>query len=124
METLTKKEEDVMQILWNLKKGFVKDIISQMSKDSTAPPYNTISSVVRILVKKGFVEFKQYGNTYEYFPKISKKKYKKTIFKTLISNYFDGSLTQLASFMVKENKLDNDEVKKLLKIIEENEDKK
>ncbi len=124
METLTKKEEDVMQILWKLKKGFVKDIISQMSKDSPAPPYNTISSVVRILVKKGFVEFKQYGNTYEYFPKISKKKYKKSIFKTLISNYFDGSLTQLASFMVKENKLDNDEVKKLLKIIEENEDKK
>lgn len=123
METLTKREEEVMQILWDIKKGFVKDILTKMD-DAENIPYNTISSVVRILVKKGFVDFKQYGNTYEYFPKISKNKYKKSVFKSMMKDYFDGSYQKLASFMVKENKLKDEEIQKLLKIIEESENKK
>ncbi|MBQ5454000.1 MAG: BlaI/MecI/CopY family transcriptional regulator, partial [Bacteroidales bacterium] len=69
MEQLTKTEEKVMQILWKLKKAFVKDIIEEISDPK--PPYNTISSVVRILKDKGFVDFKAYGKTYQYFPKVS-----------------------------------------------------
>ncbi len=121
METLTKKEENVMQILWNLKKGFVKDIIEEMTGDK--PPYNTVSSIVRILVKKDFVGFKQYGNTYEYFSKISKSKYRKYVFKKMMLNYFDGSYQKVVSFMAKENNLEEKDIDEMLKIIEESEKK-
>jgi len=116
MEDLTKKEEEVMQKLWSLKKAFVKDIVAEFS--GKKPPYNTISSVVRILVKKGFVDFKQYGNTYEYFPKVTKKSYRKSMFKSMMANYFDGSMEKVVSFMAKENKIDEAETEELLKIIE------
>lgn len=121
METLTKREEDIMQIFWKIKKGFVKDVIARIS--GKKPPYNTISSIVRILVKKGFIDYKQYGNTYEYFPKISKKKYRKLMFKKLMSNYFDDSYKKVVSFMVNENKLEENEVSEIRKIIEENDKK-
>jgi len=79
MEELTKTEERVMQILWKLKTGFVKDIIDALP-DDPKPPYNTISSVVRLLEKKGYVGYKAYGKTYEYFPLISKSDYRKAFF--------------------------------------------
>ncbi len=88
MESLTKREEEIMQIFWKIKKGFVKDVIAELPDN---PPYNTVSSVVRILAKKGFLKYKQYGNTYEYSPKISKQKYRKHIFKNVMSDYFDNS---------------------------------
>ena len=121
METLTKKEEQVMQIIWDMKKGFVKDIIEKMP--GKKPPYNTISSIVRILVKKDFVGFKQYGNTYEYFSKIAKGKYRKFVFKRMMSNYFDGSYKKVVSFMAKENDMEEKDVNEMLKIIEDSEKK-
>lgn len=120
MEPLTKREEEIMQIFWDLKKGFVKDVITKLPGK---PPYNTISSVVRILEKKGYLKFKQYGNTYEYSPKISKKKYRKQIFKNMMANYFDNSYKKVVSHMVKENDLKEKDIEALMKIIEENEDK-
>lgn len=120
MEELTKREEEIMQIFWDIKKGFVKDVIAKLPND---PPYNTISSVVRILEKKGYLKYKQYGNTYEYTPKISKTKYRKQIFKSMMADYFDNSYKKLVSHMVKENKLDEKDIKEMMKIIEENEDK-
>ena len=92
MEILTKTEEKVMQILWRIKKGFVKDIIEQLP--SPKPPYNTISSVVRILEQKGFASHKAYGKTHEYYPIIAKAAYKKFAFKKMMMNYFDNSLDQ------------------------------
>ena len=80
MEELTKTEERIMQVLWKLKKAFVKDIIDALP-DDPKPPYNTISSVVRLLEKKGYVGYKAYGKTYEYFPLISKLEYRKAFFK-------------------------------------------
>ncbi|HEX4374473.1 MAG TPA: BlaI/MecI/CopY family transcriptional regulator, partial [Puia sp.] len=71
MEELTKVEERIMHIFWDLQTAFIKDIIDKLP-DDPKPPYNTISSVVRILVKKGYVGFKAYGNTYQYFPVITK----------------------------------------------------
>lgn len=121
MEALTKREEEIMQVFWDKKKGFVKDIIAELPGN---PPYNTISSIVRILEKKGFLKFKQYGNTYEYSPKITKAKYRKQIFKSMMSNYFDNSYKKVVSHMVKENKLDEKDFEEMMKIIEENEDKK
>lgn len=123
METLTKKEEEIMQILWKLKKGFVHDIIAKLSEPK--PPYNTISSIVRILENKGFVNYKAYGRTHEYFPIISKASYRKHTFKQLISNYFDGSYEQVVSFIIseKENKLseqDSRELQKLTDKLKEN----
>jgi len=75
MKKLTRKEEEVMKILWDLEKAFVKDIIAQYPDPK--PHYNTISSLVRLLQEKGIVGYKQYGNTYEYFPLISKEDYRR-----------------------------------------------
>ena len=116
MEELTKAEERIMHVLWKLKKAFVKDIIDHLP-DNPKPPYNTISSVVRILEKKGYVGFTAYGKTYEYFPLISKSQYRSAFIKKLLTNYFDNSAASLLSFIVKEEKLTEEELKKLKKII-------
>ena len=121
MEALTKREEEIMQIFWEIKKGFVKDVIEKLSDKA---PYNTISSVVRILEKKGFLKYKQYGNTYEYSAKISKKKYRKQIFKSFMTNYFDNSYQKVVSYMIKENKLEEKDIEAMMKMIEENETRK
>jgi len=119
MEELTKTEERVMQILWKLKTGFVKDIIDVLP-DDPKPPYNTISSVVRLLEKKGYVGYKAYGKTYEYFPLISKSDYRKAFFKKMITGYFDGSVESLLSFMVKEEQLSEANINKIKDIIHKN----
>lgn len=120
MEVLTKREEEIMQIFWDLKRGFVKDVITKLPEN---PPYNTISSIVRILEKKGFLKYKQYGNTYEYSPKISKSRYRKQIFKNVTANYFDNSYKNIVSYMVKENKLSEKDIEEMMKIIEKGEKK-
>ncbi|SMO53907.1 BlaI/MecI/CopY family transcriptional regulator [Solitalea koreensis] len=119
MEELTKTEEKIMQVLWDINKGFVKDIIEHLANEPK-PPYTTISSVVRILESKGFVGHNAYGKNHEYFPLISKSEYRKTNFKNLIKNYFDGSVECLLSFMVKEEKLSEAEIKSLKDIINKN----
>lgn len=107
-----------MQILWDLEKGFVKDILAKLPDET---PYNTVSSVVRILVKKEFVGFTQYGNTYEYFPIISKKEYRKRIFSGVLKNYFDNSYKKMVSFLAQEKDLDDEQAEQILRIIDENE---
>jgi BlaI family penicillinase repressor len=119
MEDLTKAEERVMQIVWKLKKGFVKDIIDAMP-DDPKPPYNTISSVVRLLETKGFVGYKAYGKTHEYYPLITKSEYRKASVKKMLSGYFDNSAESLFSFMLKENQLSEDEINKIKQIINKN----
>jgi BlaI family penicillinase repressor len=119
MEELTKTEERVMQILWKLKKAFVKDIIDAMP-DDPKPPYNTISSVVRLLEKKAYVGYKAYGKTYEYHPLITKAEYRKASFKKMFTNYFDNSVDSLLSFMVKEKKLSDEDIQKIQEIINQN----
>lgn len=116
MEELTRTEEKIMQILWTMGKGFVRDIIDRL-EEKPAPPYSTISSVVRILEAKGFVGHRAYGKTHEYYPLISKAEYRKTKFRRLLSNYFDGSTQSLLSFMAREEKLNPDELKELQDLI-------
>jgi BlaI family transcriptional regulator, penicillinase repressor len=118
METLTKKEEEIMQILWKLKKGFVNDIIDELPEPK--PPYNTISSIVRILETKGFVDYKAYGKSHQYFPIITKAAYRKFAFKQMISSYFDGSYEKVVSFLVsdEESQLSEKEAEELKKLSE------
>jgi len=117
MDQLTKTEEQIMQIIWRLEKCFVKDIISQMSEPK--PPYNTVSSVVRILEKKGFLAHKAYGKTHEYFPKISKVDYSKVAIEKVMGGYFEGSVGNLLSFFSKEEKLNEADIIALKKLLKE-----
>ena len=112
LKELTKAEDQVMQILWTLQKGFVKDIIEEMPNPK--PAYNTVSTIVRILESKGFVDHKAYGKTHEYFPLITKEKYTKFYLNNMIKGYFNGSFPNLVSFFAKENKLDVQDLEKLL----------
>lgn len=116
MEELTKKEEEVMLIFWQLEKAFVKEVIAELPDPK--PPYNTISSIVRILDRKGYLDFKKYGNTYQYFPAISKVDYRKKFMKKVMKGYFDNSPASLLSFMVKEETLSPDEIERLKNIID------
>ncbi len=118
MKELTKAEEQVMQILWKLKKGFVKDLLAEMTVPK--PAYNTVSTIIRILEKKGFVDHIAYGKTHEYFPIIEKDKYKTFYLKNFVGNYFGGSFNNLVSFFAKSNDLSINEIEELLKHIDAN----
>ncbi len=111
INTLTKAEEDIMHIIWQLERCVVKDIIDQLGDPDM--PHSTISSVVRILEKKGFVNHKAYGKTYEYFPTISKDDYAQQGVKTLVEKFFSGSPKQLVSFLVKSKDIDLKELNEL-----------
>lgn len=112
LKELTKAEDQVMQILWKLEKAFVKDIVEEMPNPK--PAYNTVSTIVRILETKGFVNHKAYGKTHEYFPAITKEKYTKFYLNNMIKGYFNGSFQNLVSFFAKENKMDASDLEKLL----------
>lgn len=112
MKSLTTVEEQIMQIIWKLDRCIVRDIINEL--EEPRPPHSTISSVVRILEKKGFVDHKAYGRTYEYFPIISKENYSKKSLKGFAKNYFEGSMNKLVSFLVKEEEMDVQELTELI----------
>ena len=111
---LTKAEEQVMQILWNMKESIVRDMVEQFPDPK--PAYNTVSTVLRVLEKKGFVDHKAYGTTYVYFPLVSKKEYSKFQFTNLIKNYFNGSFPKMAAFFAKENKLSIQELEEMMEM--------
>ena len=117
MKELTKAEEQIMQILWRIEKGFVHDILDQLPLPK--PAYNTVSTIVRILEKKGFVSYIAYGKTHEYFPLVSKKEYTRTYFKSFMTNYFENSYQSLTSFFTKENNLSIEELEEIKKLMEE-----
>jgi BlaI family transcriptional regulator, penicillinase repressor len=116
MKELTKAEEQVMQVLWDLKAGFVKDILDKMPEPK--PAYNTVSTIVRILEKKGFVGYKAFGKTHEYYPLINKDDYRSFSLRILMKGYFGGSIERLVSFFAKDNEMDVKEVEKLLKYVQ------
>lgn len=112
MQSLSRKEETIMRILWKLKHGFVNDIIDQM--ESPKPPYNTVSSTVRKLVKDGVIGFESFGKTHRYYPLLQQDQYKKHSLKNLVSHYFSGSPKQLLSYFVQEEELTQEEIESLL----------
>lgn len=117
MKTLTKAEEQVMRILWQLERGFVKDILEQFPEPK--PAYNTVSTIIRILEKKGFIDHKAYGKTYEYYPIISQDEYKEQFLSSFVQNYFEDSFQELVSFFTKDRNMSVSELEEILKLIEE-----
>ena len=113
MKELTKAEDQVMQILWKLTKAFVNDIIDQIPEPK--PAYNTVSTIVRILEKKGFVFYNAYGKSHQYYPLVEKTAYSDFYLKSMITSYFGGSFDNLVSFFAKENKLDIKDIDALMK---------
>ncbi len=123
-QKLTKAEEEIMLILWKLKEAIVRDVIGNLKDPDT--PYTTVSTVIRILEKKGFVRHRAVGTTYLYYPLLSKQEYLKGYLKGIAKNYFDGSSSNLFTFFAKESDLSVKELKTLIKEVEselEKEDK-
>lgn len=122
IKELTKAEEQVMQILWQLKEAIVKDIINEMPDPK--PAYNTVSTVVRVLEGKGFVDHKAYGNSHVYYPLVAEADYKKFTFDKMMNNYFSNSYKSLVSFIANDKKLDIKELDELTKLIDDLKNKK
>ena len=118
MQKLTNKEEEIMHILWKLEKAFVKDILAEIIEDK--PHYNTLSTIVRNLEDKGYVDHTAYGKTHQYFPIIKKEDYRKRFFNTAIDNYFNSSYKNVVSFFAKEEKISVEELKEIINLIENN----
>ena len=117
MKELTKAEEQLMQILWGLEKAYLKDIVEQYP--DPAPAYTTISTVVNVLVKKGFIGFETHGKSREYYPLISKEKYTRQSMNGLMSSFFDNSAKKFASFFASQEELSVEELKAIRKLIDE-----
>jgi BlaI family transcriptional regulator, penicillinase repressor len=116
MRELTRAEEQVMQVLWKIEKGFVKDILEYF--DEPRPAYNTVSTIVRILQEKGFVDHKAYGRTHEYFPVISKDEYSKSHLSSFVNDYFSNSFGNMVSFFAREKSISLKDMEEILKIME------
>ncbi|WP_420575887.1 BlaI/MecI/CopY family transcriptional regulator [Ekhidna sp.] len=114
MERLTKAEEPIMKIIWKKNEVFVKDIIEELEEKS---PYNTVSSIVRILESKGMVSHKAYGRIHQYFPVVSKNEYRRNMLKNIIVEYFDGSYKGLLSQVLADEDVSDEEIEELKDLI-------
>lgn len=112
MKTLTRAEEQVMQVLWKQEKGFLKDIVDAMPEPK--PHSNTVATLLKILVEKDFVQTETVGRMHLYTPAISKEAYSQTSLSGLVKGYFDGSYRQAVSFLVEDNKLTVEDLELLL----------
>ncbi|HLZ15954.1 MAG TPA: BlaI/MecI/CopY family transcriptional regulator [Cyclobacteriaceae bacterium] len=115
MQKLAKREEQIMQACWHLGKAFIKDIIAELP--APKPHYNSVATMVRILEDKGFLDHETFGNTFRYFPVVSKEDYQKHAFDDIVKQYFNNSYPRMLAFFAKEQKISNDEIKEILEII-------
>ncbi len=122
IKVLTNAEEEIMQILWRLKKAFIKEILEKFSEPK--PAYSTVSTIIRILFEKGFVKYKAYGRTYQYFPVISKDEYRKTRMSSFVRNYFSNSYQKMVSFFVREDFITVKEMDKIMEVLSKEEKEK
>lgn len=114
---LTRAEEQVMKLLWEKGKALINDLLSGFPEPK--PAYNTVSTIIRILEQKGFVDHKAYGRTYEYFPIVSKKEYTRFYYRNFLSGYFGNSFTSLASFFASEEQPSLQDLEEIRKLINE-----
>ncbi|WP_121668071.1 BlaI/MecI/CopY family transcriptional regulator [Mesonia aquimarina] len=112
MKELTKAEEEVMQLLWQLKQANVATLLEEIPEPK--PAYNTISTIVRILESKGFVGYEKKGRGHIYFPLIEKERYSKFSLTKVMNNYFDGSVKNMLSFFVQKNDMSIQELEEIL----------
>jgi BlaI family transcriptional regulator, penicillinase repressor len=116
MNKLTRAEEQVMQVLWEMERALVKDMLEKLPEPK--PAYNTVSTIIRILEKKGFVDHKAYGTTYEYFPIIKKDDYANFHFSDFMKNYFNDSFPRMAAFFARENNLSMKDMEEIMRLTE------
>jgi BlaI family penicillinase repressor len=116
MRELTRAEEQVMQVLWKIKKGFVKDVLEHF--EDPKPAYNTVSTIIRILQDKGFVNHKAYGRTHEYYPVVTKDEYSKSHLTSFVNDYFSNSFGKMVSFFAKEKGISVKEMEEIMKIMD------
>jgi len=116
MKELTKAEEQIMQILWKLDEAFVKEIIGKLPNPK--PAYNTVSTIVRILEKKGFVAHTAFGKSHRYYSLVKKEDYTKVYMKSFVNNYFSNSFENMVSFFAKEQSISINEMEEIMKIME------
>ncbi len=112
---LTKAELEIMQIIWAKGRVLVHDILEDM--DEPKPAYNTVSTIVRILEKKGFVSHKAYGKTYEYFAVVEKEEYTRTYMNNVLKNFFDGSFGSMVNFFVADKSISAEDMDEIMKMI-------
>ncbi len=117
MTTLTKAEEQIMQILWDEKEGFVKDLLQHFPEPK--PAYNTVSTIIRILEKKGFVDHRSFGKSHQYYPLMSKEQYRNERFSSLMKDYFNNSMQQVLSHFGKSGSVNMKEADEIIKMMEE-----
>ncbi|KAA3633575.1 MAG: BlaI/MecI/CopY family transcriptional regulator [Bacteroidetes bacterium] len=115
MQKLSKREEEIMQVLWQLEKAFVKEVIELLPEPK--PHYNTVSTIIRILEDKKFIGHKSFGKTYQYFPLVSKEEYQKSEVGDVIRNYFDNSYKKMVAYFANEEKISEEELDEILKMI-------
>lgn len=111
MKELTRAEEQIMQILWKIGRGFVNDILDRLPDPK--PAYNTVSTIVRIMEKKGFVGHTDFGKSHQYYPAISKEEYTRTYMKRFVGNYFGNSYKEMVSFFTRQESLSLEEAQEI-----------
>ena len=116
MKELTKAEEQIMQVLWEINQGFVKDVIAELPEPK--PAYNTVSTIIRILEGKGFIDHEAFGTTHRYFPIVNIEDYKNFASEKLLNSYFGNSVEKMFSFFIKREKVDLKEADEILRLIE------
>ena len=112
MKVLTKAEEQIMQVIWNLDKAFLRDIVEELPDPK--PHQNTVATILKILIDKEFVGVNVFGRMHQYYPLVSKEAYSESTMKNLVKGYFEGSFSNAVSFMVKENNLSVEDLELLL----------
>jgi BlaI family penicillinase repressor len=114
---LTKAEEQVMRIIWKLRKAFVKDIIEEIPGEK--PAYNTVSTIVRILEKKGFVGHESFGKSHRYYPLVSRKEYTGEYLDSFVGRFFKSSYKEMVSFFADNDNLSLKEIEEIKKMLDE-----
>lgn len=115
LKELTKAELQIMQILWDIDKGFVNDIIEHLPEPK--PAYNTVSTIVRILEKKDFVAHNTYGKSHEYYPVVSRTEYTDSFMNSVLSTFFDNSVSQMMSFFSQREKISVNEMEEIIRLL-------
>ena len=111
MKELTRAEEQIMHVLWEIEKGVVKDVLDRLPEPK--PAYNTVSTIVRILEKKGFVDHEAFGKTHQYFPRITMNEYRRGFLKSFVNRFFGNSYQEMVSFFASDRKITIQELEEM-----------
>ena len=117
MEKLTRKEEEIMQVVWQLGKCFVKEVIERLPEPK--PHYNTVSTIIRNMEEKGYIAHRDFGGSHQYYPVIGREDYRKNFMNKVIDGFFDNSYKNVVSYFAREEKISVEELKEIIRMIEE-----